>query len=314
MHMHQMSDNAKNWLSTLSALHPPYHTSPVKQDASLRVYRRIHDANQKTYILCQLDTRENFDDVISIQKAYETSQVNVPAALHWNSPWILFEDLGDTHLKAHLSHYPLDTSLQTQIIDQILTIQRISKLAICHIPTFDSISKTKEFSDIQSMMNATPMGNTITHVIQELLTIVLALPSVVVHKDFHYENLLVQNNKLYVLDYSDTMWGPPMYDLASLIADRGFYLSFKTQSHNLIDQLTRQLIHPKITPEHVWVSIALRLFKIIGNFERLSRTIRPSYRQYQKNAIETFKSIPWGNVLPKIWQPHLLIQIASNFP
>jgi len=46
-------------------------------------------------------------------------------------------------------------------------------------------------------------------------------PYVLCHRDFHGQNLHIENDTLYLIDYQDLRMGPDMYDLASLLRDRG---------------------------------------------------------------------------------------------
>ncbi|MEJ2082164.1 MAG: phosphotransferase [Acidobacteriota bacterium] len=44
-------------------------------------------------------------------------------------------------------------------------------------------------------------------------------PQVFCHRDYQVRNLMVKNETLYVIDFQDARWGPPSYDLASLLKD-----------------------------------------------------------------------------------------------
>jgi aminoglycoside/choline kinase family phosphotransferase len=44
-------------------------------------------------------------------------------------------------------------------------------------------------------------------------------PRVLCHRDFHVRNMMVDNGILYVIDFQDARWGPPSYDLSSLLKD-----------------------------------------------------------------------------------------------
>ncbi len=40
-----------------------------------------------------------------------------------------------------------------------------------------------------------------------------------VHRDFHISNLMINNNKIFIIDSQDAVYGNIAYDLASLIDD-----------------------------------------------------------------------------------------------
>lgn len=44
-------------------------------------------------------------------------------------------------------------------------------------------------------------------------------PKVFCHRDYQVRNLMVADETLYVIDFQDARWGPPSYDLASLLED-----------------------------------------------------------------------------------------------
>lgn len=315
MNMQYVNHEAQAWLSSLPVFESPLTFRPVKQDASFRVYVRVQDKKDKTFILCKLDKHEDFVGVMAIQGAYETAHVAVPSAMYWKAPYIIFEDLGDTHLKTYCASHGFPYLLQQQVIDQILHIQRVREPNALYLQSFDKISKQKEFVDLNNFILNSHIQKSIESCIKLLLSVVLKLPKTPVHRDFHWENLLIYESRLRVLDYSDTMWGPPTYDLASLIADRKFYQSYPKASADLIQDLYEQLKPTcrSLEPAHFWASIALRLFKIIGNFDRLSRDIRPAYKEHQAAAFDTLSLIPWEDVLPESWRPDKLREIAKYF-
>lgn len=44
-------------------------------------------------------------------------------------------------------------------------------------------------------------------------------PQVFCHRDYQVRNLMLKEGTLYVIDFQDARWGPPTYDLASLLED-----------------------------------------------------------------------------------------------
>ncbi len=57
------------------------------------------------------------------------------------------------------------------------------------------------------------------HLYERLVAAIGDLPMAVCHRDFHARNLMVDPKGLLVLDFQDVMWGPQLYDLASLVWD-----------------------------------------------------------------------------------------------
>ncbi len=60
--------------------------------------------------------------------------------------------------------------------------------------------------------------------------------SVFVHRDFHSANLMVHNDRLTIIDWQDARFGPPAYDVVSLVRDsyRDPGLSWEDRSKKFI--------------------------------------------------------------------------------
>jgi len=46
-----------------------------------------------------------------------------------------------------------------------------------------------------------------------------AAPRVLCHRDYHIRNLMLKDDRLFVVDFQDARWGPASYDVASLLKD-----------------------------------------------------------------------------------------------
>ncbi len=58
---------------------------------------------------------------------------------------------------------------------------------------------------------------------------IIQFPQVFTHRDYHARNLMVQADRLRVLDFQDARLGPITYDLASLLRDSYVFLRFEEQ-------------------------------------------------------------------------------------
>src|SRR5947209_15226067 len=56
--------------------------------------------------------------------------------------------------------------------------------------------------------------------------------TVFTHRDYHSRNLMVQDERIRVIDFQDALMGPSTYDLASLLRD-----SYLSLDQDLIDEL-----------------------------------------------------------------------------
>ena len=52
---------------------------------------------------------------------------------------------------------------------------------------------------------------------------------VLVHRDFHISNIMLNRKKIYLIDTQDLIYGNPAYDVASLIDDVRYKISLKNR-------------------------------------------------------------------------------------
>ena len=67
---------------------------------------------------------------------------------------------------------------------------------------------------------------------RKIAELLAAQPRVFTHRDYHSRNLMVQGERLRVLDFQDALMGPASYDLASLLRD-----SYLSLDEELVDEL-----------------------------------------------------------------------------
>ncbi len=114
-----------------------------------------------------------------------------------------------------------------------------------------------------------------------------------VHRDFHSRNVMVQNDKLAVIDFQDARLGPPSYDLVSLCFDS--YVPFNTTLRaSLMEAGLKRFgeLVPKSTIAEVretWKPMLVqRQLKAIGSFGFLTiDKKRGDYLKYVTPAVGT---------------------------
>jgi aminoglycoside/choline kinase family phosphotransferase len=110
------------------------------------------------------------------------------------------------------------------------------------------------------------------------------------HRDFHSRNLMVQDDRLYVVDFQDARLGPATYDLASLCYD-----SYIQHSPGLIRHLEQVFFtyHPDARIQrYEYPRMCLqRNLKALGTFGyQASQLGRTFYLQFVPPTIEYMKS------------------------
>ena len=62
-----------------------------------------------------------------------------------------------------------------------------------------------------------------------------AEPRVLCHRDYHSRNLMLHEDRLYIIDFQDARMGPDTYDLVSLLRDS--YVDLPEQTVNELHRL-----------------------------------------------------------------------------
>ena len=151
---------------------------------------------------------------------------------------------------------------------------------------------------------------------QQLIDHALAQPQVGVHRDYHSQNLMVQNDgQLGILDFQDSAIGPISYDVVSLLKD--CYINWpRAQSHAWSQQYFQDVIHqhwPMSADawQHSIECMGLqRHIKALGTFAR--KCLRDQAWQYEGALIRTQEYIK--NVLPDYPQFHMIQAWMNSAP
>jgi hypothetical protein len=112
-----------------------------------------------------------------------------------------------------------------------------------------------------------------------------------VHRDFHISNLMINNNKIFIIDSQDAVYGNIAYDLASLIDDVRLKTSkdLKKMIYKNYLNLNKKKINKIKFKNDFEILSVLRNLKVIGIFTRLSQ--RDNKKKYLKLIPYTWKLI-----------------------
>jgi N-acetylmuramate 1-kinase len=96
-------------------------------------------------------------------------------------------------------------------------------------------------------------------------------PRVFVHRDYHSRNLMVDGERLGVIDFQDALMGPATYDLASLLRDAYIELD-----EALIDSLINRYLDGLATHRQVWTN--REAFRRLFDFTSIQRNLKAAGR------------------------------------
>jgi aminoglycoside/choline kinase family phosphotransferase len=229
-------------------------TVPLTGDASNRRYVRVIPRSGESFVLALYGKsfRSETLSFIKVASLLEQMEVSVPTVLeHATNLGILaLQDLGDVTLQAHLGTSSTDDHLAVyrEAVDLITVIQRkgLAMAAPSILPftvTFDVKKFMWELNYFAEHFLEGYRGVTlgdearrgISLEFQKLSEELASEPQVLCHRDYHSRNLMLHNERLYVIDFQDARMGPATYDLVSLLRDSYTDLSEET-IEGLIDR------------------------------------------------------------------------------
>ena len=198
--------------------------TPLAGDASVRAYYRVKAPDGQSYMLAYYpaEVRAQLARFIGAYEAV-SPHGRVPGVLHHCDVAVLQHDVGDRTLFDVL-HENREEGLRLYrtAIDLLAAFQQAPDRGINAAFTAEffcaELEMAREFY-VEQLMQAdvTPLES----VLQTLCENVARHPYVLCHRDYHGQNLHLFNDTLYLIDYQDLRMGPDMYDMASLLRDRG---------------------------------------------------------------------------------------------
>jgi aminoglycoside/choline kinase family phosphotransferase len=201
---------------------------PVAGDASHRRYFRFHSGG-RNYVLAEAPPAlEKNPEFVTVQGLLDSAGVRVPAlfAVDLERGFLLQEDLGDQMLLPLLEADSVD-EYYARAFD-LLRRMAVLDTASCPLPAYDATLLGEELDRFEAWFLRELLGRSVKAAEREMLRAVSGLliasaleqPRVLVHRDFHSRNLMLDpGGELAVIDFQDAVVGPVTYDLVSLLRD-----------------------------------------------------------------------------------------------
>lgn len=204
-----------------------FEITPLAGDASFRRYFRIHHPNQVWVAMDAPPELEDSHSFVAIQQHLAALALHVPQLYHVDLAlgFILMSDLGDTWLW-HEASRPQSPLLYQTAIDNLLVMQQ--QKSPPNLAPFDAAFMNKELSFFTQwfldgylqLTLSTTEQQLLSNTFLQLIQMAESQPYYFTHRDYHSRNLMVlQGNKIGVLDFQDAVLGPVTYDLVSLLRD-----------------------------------------------------------------------------------------------
>ncbi|WP_038202361.1 aminoglycoside phosphotransferase family protein [Xenophilus azovorans] len=200
-------------------------------DASFRRYLRV-DTDTPGLARIVMDAPPDKEDsrpFVKVAALMKEAGVAAPQVLDWHEAdgFMLLDDLGrQTMLDLIDRERPeANRARYEQAIDALIRWQRASKPGV--LPPYDAALLTRELQLFPDWYLARHRGvavegkvkETLDRTFAQIVEANLSAPSAYVHRDFMPRNLMIDDDRIGVLDFQDAVYGPITYDIASLMRD-----------------------------------------------------------------------------------------------
>lgn len=272
-----------------------YRLDPIDGDAGSRQYFRIK-AHAPGYLLMQDPDPQQLEQYIHCLRRFQQYHMLVPTLYGYNLQHglLLQSDFGNHLLAQAIKRQPI-VPLYQRCIDNLANLQ--------HIPAgnwlpFDVKQLLTEvglaqqwYLEMQVNKHLSPAEQyRIDQLMQQLCQTVATFPQTVIHRDYHSRNLFMLPEGVGMIDFQDTLYGPFIYDLVSLLRDYYHPLSQSTLHslcHYYFQHLNPVSSYTESAMMHAFHTVALqRHYKCLGIFSRLHhRDQKSAYLAYLPTVI-----------------------------
>ena len=289
-------------------------------DASFRKFYR-HKKNKSIIVYCKKEKFKNLIIYEAVNRFLKNNNINTPKLIseNYKKNFIEIEDLGNlTGLKKYKSFKINNYKKLFKILKKIQNIKskkiKTFLKKIYKIPIYSDkllLDEAKLFSNwylpTKIKKNETKVLNELNKILKKVIRKLMLKKRVLVHRDFHISNIMLNRKKIYLIDTQDLIYGNPAYDVASLIDDVRFKISLKNREilyKNFILN-EKKNFSSKLRNDFEILS-TLRNLKIIGIFTRLSK---------RDKKYSYVKMIPyaWQMIEERLTQNRNLYELKSFF-
>ena len=296
-----------------------YKLKKISGDASFREFYRLKKNNKTSIIVsAKKEKLKNLAVYAVINNLLNNNRVNAPKLLsnHYKNDMIEISDLGEKSFYDHVISKKNKFNSYKSLIKLLITMQKVKvkkfykfeKLKI-KIPKYTLSNLHKESDLFFDWYLKYFLRNRKINKIKKILRLelnkvykkLIYKNDTFVHRDFHVSNVMINKNKLGIIDSQDATIGNPLYDVVSLIDDVRIKLSNKLQNqlfnfYHKNSKLKNDLIQ-KLKNDFDILSVQRNL-KILGIFVRL-------YKRDNKDNYLKFLPYTWALIEKRLQNPAL---------
>ena len=199
--------------------------SEIKGDASKRKYYRAEEESKSLIIMDSSLEKRNFNNFLKYTKLFKNNNIKVPNIISEDSDKkiLIIEDLGNNLIYDKTNKNNL-LKIYKSAIKNILNIQKIKNKNISFYKKEKYFSESSLFIEwvIKKFINLNISKSDENKLIKSLNFLVNSInnkSNKLVHRDYHSKNIFFKDDKITIIDYQDSLYGSPIYDLVSLLND-----------------------------------------------------------------------------------------------
>jgi len=283
---------------------------PIKGDASFRkFYRRKTNKKSSIIVYAKKEKNKNLLNYDSINKLLLKNKIIAPNLLseNFSKNFIEIDDLGTKTIFDIFNKKRVNKlKIYKKILVILIKLQNIKSRKIKNfkkkyykIPKYTNkkiFNEANLFLDwyVPRVINKnkrSKIKKELRKIITSLIKKIQLPNKTFVHGDFHVSNLMINNNKISLIDSQDAVYGNIAYDLASLIDDVRLKTSknLKEMIYKNYLNLNKKKINKIKFKNDFEILSVLRNLKVIGIFSRLA--LRDNKKKYLKLIPYTWKLI-----------------------
>ncbi len=219
----------RTWSAALIADGAQGVWSAVSSDASFRRYFRLKTAQSSVIAVDSPPNKENNQAFLSIAEQWHKAGIGVPEVLFTDDKqgFMLLEDLGNMLFSQCLAEATDAKQRHALYTNALETLVHLQQHASTDLPMYDRSKLLEEMQLFTRWLCTAYMDINLAENLQQqfaqlfemLADNALAQPQVAVHRDYHARNLMLQQQRIRIIDFQDAMCGPISYDVVSLLRD-----------------------------------------------------------------------------------------------
>ena len=225
-----------------------YKLKKISGDASFREFYRLRkNKNTSIIVSAKKDKFKNLAVYAVVNNILNANKINAPKLLsnHYKNNMIEISDLGEKSFYDHIVSKKNKLKDYKSLIKLLIKIQKIKIKKVYKLDKFKikipkyTLSNLHKESDLffdwylKYFLKSKKISMIKRLLRTELNTVYKKLiyrNDTFVHRDFHVSNIMMNKNKLGLIDSQDAIIGNPLYDIASLIDDVRIKLPGKLQN------------------------------------------------------------------------------------